>query len=195
MTWMLWDYGVGNLHSLRKALIRAGASAEVTTDPDAFLSAHVAVLPGVGAFGAVMESLAPVADGLRERHQAGEPIFGVCIGLQVLHDGSQESPGVPGLGILPGEITRLPPDAGKIPHMGWNTVSAPNTNWDGEHVYYVHTYAAPPGPTTTATTTYGMDFTAGERAGNTLAYQFHPEKSGAAGARILQAAVAEWGAP
>lgn len=192
--WTLFDYGVGNLHSLRKALQRGGAKAAVTDDPRTLVDADVAVLPGVGAFGHVMESLRGAEDGLRDRHAAGRPILGVCIGQQVLHEGSNESPGVPGLGILPGTAYRIRPEAGKVPHMGWNTIDAEVA--DGllgpaarQHVYYVHSYALEPGVATTATTEYGDRFSAAERQGNTVAFQFHPEKSGDVGAGILKRVV------
>lgn len=188
--WVLFDYGVGNLHSLRQALVRAGADAHVTDDPKRLIEADVAVLPGVGAFGHVVESLAPAADGLRDRHAASHPIFGVCIGMQVLYEGSAETPASSGLGILPGNVQRLPNEAGKIPHMGWNTIQEiqePDlASLIGAHVYYVHSYAAPVTDATTCTSTYGMPFSAGIRAGNTIGYQFHPEKSGTVGAAILK---------
>lgn len=208
MTWALFDYGVGNLHSLRKALEAAGATTSVTQDPTALAECKVAVLPGVGAFGAVMERLAPARDVLRSRHADGLPILGVCIGQQVLFEGSEESPGVAGLGILPGTVRRLPSDAGKVPHMGWNGVSIspeplratpdpPRTTpdplfdgvADGAFVYYVHSYATPPDAATIATTRYGTVFTAALRSGNTLGVQFHPEKSSTVGARIIANAV------
>ena len=194
MTWALFDYGVGNLHSLRKALEAAGADPVVTTEPADLDRAAVAVLPGVGAFGAVMESLEPARGVLRDRHRDGRPILGVCIGSQVLHDASEESPGVRGLGLVPGAVERLPASAGKVPHMGWNQVDPGRDplfeGLDGRpFAYYVHSYAAPVLPETVATTTYGMVFSAAVRSGSTVGVQFHPEKSSAVGARILQNAV------
>jgi imidazole glycerol phosphate synthase glutamine amidotransferase subunit len=194
--WALFDYGVGNLHSLRKALAAAGASATVTQDPHELGRAKVAVLPGVGAFGAVMESLEPARGHLADRQRDGRPILGVCIGMQVLHESSDEDPGVAGLGLVPGPVERLPADAGKVPHMGWNLLDVRSdplfAGLDGRpFVYYVHSYAAPPGPATTATTSYGMVFSAALREGNTVGVQFHPEKSSLVGARILRNAVAD----
>ncbi len=192
--WVLFDYGVGNLHSLQKALEAAGATTRITTNPDELVDAGVAVLPGVGAFGHVMESLRPAAAGLRQRHADGRPILGVCIGMQVLYEGSDEAPGVPGLGILPGTVQRLPASAGKIPHMGWNTIQGIDDpelmHLDGSHVYYVHSYAAAPGEGALGTTEYGTPFAAGVRVGNTVAFQFHPEKSSRVGSAMLKRTVA-----
>lgn len=192
--WALFDYGVGNLHSLRKALEAAGASPRVTADPADLDRAAVAVLPGVGAFGAVMSSLEPARGALRDRHRDGRPILGVCIGSQVLHEASDESPGVAGLGLLPGAVQRLPASAGKVPHMGWDLLDLEAdplfAGLDGRpFVYYVHSYAAPVVPATVATTTYGMVFSAAVRDGATVGVQFHPEKSSAVGAAILRNAV------
>lgn len=192
--WVLFDYGVGNLHSLRKALEAAGAKAEVTQDPRVLTDADVAVLPGVGAFGAVMSTLAPARDGLRARHRDGRPILGVCIGQQVMYEASTESPGVAGVGLLPGTVQRLPASAGKVPHMGWNQLSdARGPLFDGlaadAHVYYVHSFACPPDAHTVATTRYGTVFSAALRSRNTVGVQFHPEKSSTVGARLLRNAV------
>lgn len=191
--WVLFDYGVGNLHSLRKALDRVGARTTVTDDPGRLVDADVAVLPGVGAFGHVMDRLEPARDGLRARHEAGRPTLGVCIGMQALYDGSEEAPDHAGLGVLGGTVRRLPSSAGKVPHMGWNTLDAEPHDpvvgaAAGHHVYYVHSYAAPPGPETVATTEYGVPYAAVVRSGSTLAFQFHPEKSSSVGHGILKAA-------
>lgn len=201
MKWVLFDYGVGNLHSLRKALIAAGADAHITPDWHEFVEADVAVLPGVGAFGAVMERLAPAKSALQRRHRQGKPILGVCIGMQVLHESSDESPGVPGLGILEGRVRRLPDTEGKVPHMGWNILEpvtagvAPSALLAGvppaSHVYYVHSFALVPDRYTLATSRHGMPFAAALRAGNTVAFQFHPEKSSAVGATLLRNTVRE----
>jgi glutamine amidotransferase len=195
--WTLLDYGAGNLHSLRRALERAGAKPVITADAAQLADADVAVLPGVGAFGPVMRSLAGAADGLRARHRDGRPTLAVCIGQQVLHASSEEAPGVAGLGILPGEVVRLPPRDGKVPHMGWNTLDLLQPDPvlagipTGSHVYYVHSFAAVPGPDCLASTTYGLRFAALVRQGNTVGTQFHPEKSGPVGARILANLVAD----
>lgn len=210
-TWTVLDYGVGNLHSLTKALAAAGAKVEVTQLPRALAEADVAVLPGVGAFGAVMDRLAPAGPALRRRHAEGRPTLGVCIGAQVMYAASDETLGAKGLALFPGTVKRLPASAGKVPHMGWNTLdpAPPGTGSSsaapagaglsdplfegvpaGSFVYYVHGFAAPPGPETVATTTYGNVFTAALRDRATVGLQFHPEKSSAVGQRILGNAVA-----
>lgn len=194
MTWALFDYGVGNLHSLRKALEAAGARVQVTRDARTLLAAPVAVLPGVGAFGAVMSSLQGAVRGLRQRHVEGRPLLGVCIGMQVLHQASEESPGVRGLGVLPGTVARLPASAGKVPHMGWNTVRSRDAElWEGvpeeAYAYFVHSYAPPVGLATVATATYGTAFSAAVRSRATVGFQFHPEKSSSVGRALLGNAV------
>lgn len=194
MKWLLFDYGVGNIHSLHKALRLAGADAIVTRDPSLLGDAPGVVLPGVGAFGAAMGPLAEAADLIRQRHREGRPLLGICIGMQILYDRSEETPGVAGLGILPGAVRRLPADAGKVPHMGWNTLdavgdaAAPLLAGLPPHpfVYYVHAYAAPPGDATAATTDYGGPFAAIMRQDQTVGMQFHPEKSSQVGKTILQ---------
>jgi len=194
--WAVFDYGVGNLHSLKGALERAGAAPRITTDPGDLDRAAVAVLPGVGAFGAVMASLEGARGVLADRQKDGRPILGICIGSQVLHDASTESPGVRGLGLVAGTVERLPASAGKVPHMGWNLLDLESdplfAGIDGRpFVYYVHSFAAPVVPETIATTTYGMVFSAALRRWATVGVQFHPEKSGPVGARILKNAVRE----
>ncbi len=202
MIWTLFDYGVGNLHSLRKAVEAQGREVVVTTDPADLATAQAILLPGVGAFGAVMRSLAPAAEALRAHHAAGRPLMGVCIGMQVLYEASSETPDVPGLGILQGKVQRLPADAGKVPHMGWNTLvvaphiepehgtdALPRALAHAGHVYYVHSYAAPVTPDAIASSEYGQPFAAAVRRHNTVGFQFHPEKSSHAGARILGAAL------
>ncbi len=196
MKWTLFDYGVGNLHSLKKAIEAQGHAVAVTADPVALNGAEAILLPGVGAFGAVMDALAPAADALRAHHAAGKPLIGVCIGMQVLYDGSDEDPDVPGLGILQGHVKRLPDAAGKVPHMGWNTLTTDHGGplraalQGAGHVYYVHSYAAPTTAETIATSDYGMRFAAAVRKGNTVGFQFHPEKSSQAGHAILAATLA-----
>lgn len=196
----LVDYGVGNLHSLRKGLELAGAQVAVVESPRELEAADAIALPGVGAFGAAMERLEPFRDALLERMRSGTPTLAVCLGMQLLFESSEESPGVPGLGFLKGIVARLPPSAGKVPHMGWT-----ETRWTrrdpaapaGEHpfYYYVHSFVCmPEEPVTVATANYGIDFPAVVRKDEVLATQFHPEKSSDRGLDLVRRWVAASGA-
>ncbi len=191
MNWTIFDYGVGNLHSLRRAMERAGRQVTVTDDPAQLAQADAIVLPGVGAFGAVMDSLEPARHDLVAHVAARKPLLGICIGMQAMYQASDEDPQHAGLGLVPGRVVQLPASAGKIPHMGWNTLHDATELGLGDvgHVYYVHSYAARITPECIATTHYGMDFAAAIRKDKCIGFQFHPEKSGAAGARILTAAL------
>lgn len=187
------DYGVGNLASVRKALAAVGARAELVSDPEALGEARAIVLPGVGHFGHCAREFrrvgfGPALLGARER---GVPILGICVGMQLFFEGSEESVDEPGLGLLAGRVRRMR-EAARLPQIGWNDVRLRGTHhWlggveDGEHFYFVHSYAADAqGDAVLAT----MDF-AGERAAivgadGLLGLQFHPEKSGPAGLRLL----------
>jgi len=188
------DYGIGNLRSAEKALQHLGADARLTSDRSDIERASAVVLPGVGAFGACMQALR--ATGLepvtKEAATDGRPFLGICIGMQMLFDGSDESPDTPGLGVMSGRVTRLPA-AERLPQMGWNTVEVragsrlcaglPETPW----LYFVHSYA--PDPTdevsVAAWCTYGRRFAAAIESGSIWATQFHPEKSGAVGLHLL----------
>ena len=194
------DYGIGNLRSAEKALQHVGADARLTADPDEAAAADGIVLPGVGAFGRCMEALRAsghdrVALDAVER---GVPLLAVCVGLQLLYDGSAESPGVPGLGLCPGTVRRLP-DGVRRPQMQWNRldVQAGAERWLGAApwVYFVHSYAAPMGPDVVATCDHGGPVVAAVERGALWATQFHPEKSGAAGLAILAAFTAEVACP
>ena len=190
------DYGVGNLFSVEKALSAVGAEADVTRDGARIQSAEKILLPGVGAFGDCMKNLE--ATGLipllKEEAEKGKPLLGICVGLQILFEGSEESPGVPGLGILPGMVRKIHAPGLKIPHMGWNSLAVKERAglWEGlgdsPYVYFVHSYhAVPEDPAIiTATASYGEELTAAVANGNILATQFHPEKSGDVGLKILQ---------
>jgi glutamine amidotransferase len=185
------DYGVGNLHSIRKAFEREGAKPRLVHDPEAILEAPAIVLPGVGAFGDAAQKLAPYRDALFEALDAGKPLLGVCLGMQLLMEASEESPGARGLGYIRGKAVRLRHE--KLPQIGWNTVSPVENEPlfaglpDGAHVYYVNSFAcAPHEPVTIATTTYGETFTAAIRKRNAWGVQFHPEKSGEAGLRLIR---------
>lgn len=185
------DYGVGNLHSIRKAFESQGAAPRLVADPDALLGADALVLPGVGAFGEASAKLMPYKRALFEALDAGKPLLGVCLGMQLLFESSEESPGARGLGYVRGEVKRL--HHAKLPQIGWNTLNHVENEPlfeglpDGAHVYYVNSFAcAPHEPVTVATTTYGETFTAAIRKRNAWGVQFHPEKSGASGLRIVR---------
>ena len=187
------DYGSGNLRSVQKAFEQLGTPAVITSDPAAVAAAERLVLPGVGAFGDAMRELGdrgliePIVTHLRE----DRPFLGICMGLQLLFETGLEGGRQAGLGILPGDVVRfdLPPTL-KVPHMGWNQV-----RWQGdwqpakqdEHFYFVHAYHAQPADeaVVAAVTDYGGPFCAAVRRGNLFATQFHPEKSQAAGLRLL----------
>jgi len=192
------DYGMGNLRSVAKALERVGADVEVTSDPDRIEDADGVVLPGVGAFGKCMENLraAGLEGTVRAVAKAGTPFLGVCVGMQILFEESEEFGPVPGLGILPGRVKRfVPRDATqKVPHMGWNTlevrhrVPALRGVADGSYVYFVHSYyVETDDPLLVASTTpYGSSFASSVARGNLFATQFHPEKSQAVGLKLLE---------
>jgi glutamine amidotransferase len=188
------DYGIGNLRSAEKALQHLGADATLTADSEAIAQADAVVLPGVGAFGACMRALrdAGLEPVTKEAAADGRPFLGVCVGMQMLFDGSEESPDVPGLGILAGRVTRLP-DTVRLPQIGWNTlaVRAGSRLVQGlgaePWLYFVHTFAPEPDDDTVvaAWCTYGRRFAAAIESGPLWATQFHPEKSGDAGMRLL----------
>ena len=189
------DYGSGNVRSVVRALQRAGAEVELTADPAAAIAANGLVVPGVGAFAACMAGLAEVSAHriLSERRSAGRPTLGICVGMQVLFgEGVEHGVHTPGLAELPGRVTRL--DAPIVPHMGWNTVAAPTDSAlfagiGDARFYFVHSYgvAAPaelPGYRVT-TAEHGRPFVAAVESPLLSATQFHPEKSGEAGIRLL----------
>jgi glutamine amidotransferase len=190
------DYGIGNLRSAEKALQRVGADARLVDDPDAAAAADGVVLPGVGAFGRCMEALDEhgLAGIAKEAAQSGRPFLGICVGMQMLYEGSEESPGVAGLGVLAGMVRLIPGDV-KRPQMQWNVLDLVATTgrrpgmFDGLEpptwVYFVHSYAADASPDVIATCHYGDAVTAAVARDRLWATQFHPEKSGAAGLHIL----------
>ena len=187
------DYGAGNLTSVLKGLRAAGASPIVTCDPSTIAAADAIVIPGVGNFAATSAIAADVRDALRRSADAGRPMLGICLGLQFLFEGSAEAPGAPGLGLLAGECSLLPPrDGVKIPHVGWNTLSVTRRSpllegiEEGAQVYFTHSYAAPVTDATVAACTHGISFAAVVERDNVLGVQFHPEKSGDTGMRILR---------
>lgn len=185
------DYGVGNLHSIRKALEQAGASTRLVSDAGELQHAPAIVLPGVGAFGDASRKLAPYKTALLAELDAGKPLLGICLGMQLLFEESDESPGAAGLGYIRGAVRRL--HHGKLPQIGWNTLASVDGEPlfdglpEGAHVYYVNSYAPEPRESVTiATSTYGSTFTAAVRKRNAWGVQFHPEKSGKAGLQMIQ---------
>lgn len=189
------DYGIGNLRSAQKALQRCGADARLTADAGLAAEAAAVVLPGVGAFGACMRSLRAVGleDVCHDAVASGRPFLGICVGMQMLFDGSDEDPGDTGLGIIPGAV-RWITDTLPRPQMQWNRLDlvAPDAVFEGlgSHpwVYFVHSlHGVPQDPgAVVATCDYGGTVNAVFRSGNVLATQFHPEKSGAAGLALLR---------
>ena len=193
------DYGVGNLFSLRSSFAAIGAEAEVTSDPGTIRRADRVILPGVGAFGDAADKLRETGLDrvVREEAARGKPLMGICLGMQLLFERSVEYGEHKGLGLLKGEIRpiaeRIPADL-KIPQMGWNALKivreSPLFKYtkDGEYVYFVHSYSAVDcGESLLAVTEYGADLTACVGYGNVFGCQFHPEKSGETGLRILKA--------
>jgi len=195
------DYGMGNLRSVQKAFERVGRAAEVTRDAERIAAAPGVVLPGVGAFGACMENLGRfgLIEPVRQAVASGRPFLGICLGMQLLFEESEEFGPVKGLGILPGRVVRFVPDRErKIPHMGWNQVRvvrrAPQLAGvdDGAFVYFVHSYyPVPADPSLVATTTtYGPEFASSVVRDTLFACQFHPEKSQRVGLRLLESFLA-----
>lgn len=195
------DYDAGNIKSVEKALTALGKTAVITKDKDTILHAEKVILPGVGAFGKAMERIRSYGlDTLIQEVVARDtPFLGICLGLQLLFDSSEEAPGIPGLGILRGKIQKIPDNAGwKVPQIGWNALTFPNSGRlfqgivEGAYVYFVHSYylqAKDPG-IVTATTEYVVNIHASVEKGNVFACQFHPEKSSEVGLQILRNFVA-----
>ena len=178
------DYKAGNLTSVRNALAALGAEASVTNDPAAIRAADHVIFPGVGAAKSAMENLASfgLVETLREVAASGKPFLGICLGMQILFEHSEEDGGVDLLGVLPGKVRRFPDVPGfKVPEIGWNQVNG------GREYYFVHSYYAELGPYTVGRTEYaGVEFTSMVRKGALLACQFHPEKSGRIGLELLK---------
>jgi imidazole glycerol-phosphate synthase subunit HisH len=185
------DYKAGNLTSVIKAVLAVGAQAEATSDPNLVMKADKLMLPGVGHFSATafLEERGLKA-AIQERIRQGIPFLGVCVGLQWLFEGSTESRHVPGLGAFSGSCERFASGM-KVPHVGWNSIEVSQSRLlqgisSGEFVYYTHAYRAPVVNGTVAITNYGMPFTAVVERDNIMGVQFHPEKSGRTGLRILE---------
>lgn len=193
----LIDYDAGNLRSVEKALEALGETPVITRDKDELLKADKVILPGVGSFGDAMGKLEQygLVDVIHEIVRKGTPLLGICLGLQLLFESSEESPGVKGLSILPGKILRLPDQPGyKIPHMGWNSLDIREGTrlfdgiGQGSYVYFVHSYylKAEDEEIVAASTEYTAHIHAAVERGNVFACQFHPEKSSAVGLKILK---------
>jgi len=186
------DYGAGNLASVKKAFDALGQSAVITSDPSFVLQAEKVVVPGVGHFGATAELQ---RRGLKVALQAailqGKPILGICLGMQWMFSASDEASDIPGLGIFPGACLRFPADV-KSPHVGWNQLSQIKGSHlfcdipEGSFVYFTHSYRAPLVKATVAACEYGGRFSAAVERDNIFGVQFHPEKSGVAGRKLLQ---------
>ena len=204
------DYGMGNLRSVQKALEVAGADAKVTSRPEDLKRCEKLVFPGVGAFGEAMKELRrlKLVEPIKAAIADGKPFLGLCLGLQLLFEKSEEAPGVKGLSVLRGEVRRFkfPKDEGrrtkdvlKIPHMGWNTIISHPSSLiprkgilngvpDNAYMYFVHSYYVKPNEKSVilTTTDYGIKFVSGICKDNIYAFQFHPEKSQAIGLKILE---------
>ncbi len=186
------DYKAGNLASVQKAFTHLGCVAEITSDPDVVARASRLVLPGVGNFAATLVlAESGVRGAIEDAIGRGVPFLGVCVGMQWLFEGSEEAAGVRGLGAFPGACARFPAGV-KAPHVGWNTVRRAAESRllrgidDEFFVYYTHSYRAPAGDGTVGCTEYGGEFAAVIERGNIFGVQFHPEKSAAAGLRLLR---------
>ena len=190
------DYDAGNVKSVEKALRFLGQEAVLTRDKDILLSADKVILPGVGAFGNAMDRLHQygLVDVIHQVVAKGTPFLGICLGLQLMFESSEETPGVEGLGLLKGKIVRIPEKDGlKVPHIGWNDLQFPRESRlfkdfsGGEYVYFVHSYylQAADERDVAATTEYGVHIHAAVEHGNIFACQFHPEKSADVGLKIL----------
>lgn len=193
------DYEAGNLRSAEKALQRAGADAFVTADVAQAAAADAVVVPGVGHFGQCTRQFraAGFEAFVKDWAARDKPLLGICVGMQILYEGSDEDPDTQGLGLLPGRVRRLPSDV-VVPHMGWNTVEPVREDplvegIAGEHAYFVHSYYADPAEDAhvVATADYGPGFPCVVRVGSVVGTQFHPEKSGDVGRRLLENFVEE----
>ena len=191
------DYDAGNIKSVEKALQFLGEEPKVTREKEVLLQADKVIVPGVGAFGDAMSKMHQygLVEILREIAKKGTPILGICLGLQLFFESSEESPGVEGLGLLPGKIVRIPDKEGfKIPHMGWTSIGINSSSRllkgieEGAYVYFVHSYylQAAREADVAATTDYVVNIHAAAEHENIFATQFHPEKSGDIGLQILK---------
>ncbi|MBP2030558.1 glutamine amidotransferase [Methanohalophilus levihalophilus] len=189
------DYGLGNLRSVQKGLEHAGATVTITKNPDELEHADGLVLPGVGAFNDAMKNIVPFLEGINKFIKSGKPMLGICLGQQMLMEHSEEGEKAEGLGLIPGNVVRFPHSELKVPHMGWNALSIKQEHpffkgiKDGSFVYFVHSYYVDTDLShTLASCNYGLDFAASvvNDKGNVMGTQFHPEKSGEVGLKMLR---------
>lgn len=189
------DYGAGNLRSVQNALSFLGYPSRIITDPRQLSDSRAAILPGVGAFGDAMRSLneREFVPAIRDYAASGRPMLGICLGMQLLFEASEESPGVEGLSIFPGVLRRIPETGLKVPHMGWNSLNVIQTDGimkeitQDSYVYFVHSFylSCSESDILAATTQYGVNIGAAVQKGRIAATQFHPEKSGEIGLKML----------
>ena len=191
------DYGAGNLQSVKKAFDFIGAESVITDNPEIINACDRILLPGVGSFGDAMDSMhkSGLVETVKQNALSGKPFLGICLGLQLLFEESEESPGVKGLGIFKGKIKKFSPDMGlKIPHIGWNSLEIKQNDTlfkgipENSYVYFVHSYYlhAEDESDIATITNYGIDFHSAVGKNNIFATQFHPEKSGDVGLQILK---------
>jgi len=185
------DYGAGNISSVKKAFEHLGASAEVTSDPQVITNAQKIVIPGVGHFCRCETLNSRLREPVLSAISKGVPFLGICVGMQWLFEGSTEAPETPGAALFAGQCSRFPAEV-KSPHVGWNRLRVNDGSrllrgiQSGSFVYYTHSYRAPVIPETVACTNYGGAFSGAVERGNVFGVQFHPEKSGKAGLKILE---------
>jgi glutamine amidotransferase len=185
------DYGAGNISSVRKALEHVGAETEVTSDPQVIARANKLVMPGVGHFCRCEGLNGNLGTAVLEAISRGAPFLGICVGMQWLFEGSTEAPETPGAALFPGQCCKFPPEV-KSPHVGWNRIELRHESRllrgieDGAFLYYTHSFRAPVVEQTAACTRYGGTFSAAVERDNIFGAQFHPEKSGPTGLRILE---------
>jgi imidazole glycerol-phosphate synthase subunit HisH len=189
----LIDYGAGNLTSVRKGFHAVGVDLYTPTAPSDLRRAQAIVVPGVGNFAATEALAGSWTDAIRAAVGDGMPLLGICLGMQWLFDGSDEAPGVPGLGVIGGRCWRLPQKEGlKVPHVGWNSLHVPRASRllagvnENAQVYFTHSFAAPVTDESAATCEHGAAFAAAVEANHVFGVQFHPEKSSAPGLQILR---------